>query len=106
MSQKRKLAAIMFSDIVDYSSLMSKDELQAMRLLNKNREIHRSHIEKFTGGKKDIRDIGKKLNVVILVECSIRKAVLKPCKKKTLTLGSEGFAKPFSAPHNLNNSII
>jgi len=54
--QKRKLAAIMFSDIVGYSSLMSKDELQAMRLINKNRAIHKTLIEEFKG--EFIKEIG------------------------------------------------
>jgi TolB-like protein/Tfp pilus assembly protein PilF len=56
MDQKRKLAAIMFSDIVGYSDLMSKDELKAMHLINKNREIHQSLIKKFKG--EFIKDIG------------------------------------------------
>lgn len=33
MKEHRKLAAIMFTDIVGYSALMSKDEKQAMSIL-------------------------------------------------------------------------
>ena len=32
MTETRKLAAIMFTDIVGYSAMMSKDEKQALRI--------------------------------------------------------------------------
>ena len=35
LSQDRKLAAIMFTDIVGFSSMMSKNESKAVELLNK-----------------------------------------------------------------------
>jgi len=47
---KRQLAAIMFTDIVGYTALMGRDEKKALELLQKNREIHMSSIEKH-GGK-------------------------------------------------------
>jgi TolB-like protein/class 3 adenylate cyclase/Tfp pilus assembly protein PilF len=56
MDQKRILAAIMFSDIVGYSNLMSRDEVMAMRLLDKNREIHKSLISKYHG--EFIKELG------------------------------------------------
>ena len=56
MTQSRKLAAIMFTDIVGYSAMMSKDEKQAMEVLEKNREIHKSAIIKFNG--EYIKEIG------------------------------------------------
>ncbi len=56
MTQLRKLAAIMFTDIVGYSALMSKDEKQAMHILEKNRKIHKSAIAKFNG--EYIKEIG------------------------------------------------
>lgn len=41
MSEIRKLAAIMFTDIIGYSALiMSKDERLAMEVPEKNRQIH------------------------------------------------------------------
>jgi adenylate cyclase len=54
--ETRKLAAIMFTDIVGYSAMMSKDEKQAMNVLEKNREIHKSAIAKFNG--EYIKEIG------------------------------------------------
>jgi adenylate cyclase len=39
MSQSRQLAAIMFTDIVGYTSLMGLDEQKAFDILKKNREI-------------------------------------------------------------------
>jgi len=56
MTQMRKLAAIMFTDIVGYSATMSKDEKKALQILEKNREIHKSAIEKFNG--EFIKEIG------------------------------------------------
>ena len=49
MSQSRQLAAIMFTDIVGYTELMGKDEKNAFVILNKNRELQKSIIEKFNG---------------------------------------------------------
>jgi TolB-like protein/Tfp pilus assembly protein PilF len=45
----RKLAAIMFTDIVGYSALMSRNETQALHILTMNRELHKSAISQFNG---------------------------------------------------------
>jgi TolB-like protein len=45
----RKLAAIMFTDIVGYTALMGSDEDNAFEVLRKNREIHTKFISKFNG---------------------------------------------------------
>ena len=47
--QERRLAAIMFTDIAGYTSLMGSDEDRAFQVLHKNREIHNQLIEKFNG---------------------------------------------------------
>jgi adenylate cyclase len=52
----RKLAAIMFTDIVGYSALMSKDESFALQVLNKNREMHKALLKHHTG--EFIKEIG------------------------------------------------
>ena len=49
MSQIRQLVAVMFTDIVGYTSLMGKDEKRAFDLLRKNREIQKPIIEAFGG---------------------------------------------------------
>ena len=49
MTQSRQLAAIMFTDIVGYTALMSRDEPNAMRLLQKNRDIQNSLAKKHQG---------------------------------------------------------
>jgi len=49
MTQSRQLAAIMFTDIVGYTSLMGNDEQKAFELLKKNREIQKPLIEKCNG---------------------------------------------------------
>ncbi|MBC8193287.1 MAG: tetratricopeptide repeat protein [FCB group bacterium] len=46
---QRKLAAIMFTDIVGYTMIMGEDEQKALRLLEKNRTIIKSIIEEFRG---------------------------------------------------------
>ncbi len=56
MKETRKLAAIMFTDIVGYSALMSRDEKLAMGVLEKNREIHKAAIERFN--EQYIKEIG------------------------------------------------
>jgi adenylate cyclase len=52
----RKLAAIMFTDIVGYSALMSKDESFALKMLNRNREIHKAALRQHNG--EFIKEIG------------------------------------------------
>ena len=49
-SPKRKLAAIMFTDMVGYTSLMQKDEGKARNLIQRQREIMKPLVEKH-GGK-------------------------------------------------------
>jgi len=49
MSERRKLAAVVFTDIVSYSSLMCRDEELAMAVLHRNREIQRPLTEKYGG---------------------------------------------------------
>jgi TolB-like protein/class 3 adenylate cyclase/Tfp pilus assembly protein PilF len=56
MSQSRQLAAIMFTDIVGYTSLMGEDEQQAFELLDKNRLLQKPLIEQYGG--KWIKELG------------------------------------------------
>ena len=49
MSQ-RQLAAIMFTDIVGYTTLMGENEQKAMELIRVNRELQQPLVEKY-GGK-------------------------------------------------------
>ena len=49
MPEKRKLAAILLSDIVGYSRFMSEDEEYAFQLLKKNRQLQTMLIEKYDG---------------------------------------------------------
>ncbi len=49
MTEQRKLAAVMFTDIVGYTALMSKDEQKAMALLKKNRELQKALTKKHNG---------------------------------------------------------
>ena len=46
---QRRLAAIMFTDIVGYDSLLKEDEKKAFEILRENQRIHRRLIKKFNG---------------------------------------------------------
>lgn len=56
MGELRKLAAIMFSDIVGYSDIMSQDEKHALKIIEQSRKIHKAAISNFKG--EFIKDIG------------------------------------------------
>src|SRR6476620_4364860 len=49
MSFNRQLAAIMFTDIVGYTSMMQEDEDTTIQLLSRNREIQKPLIEQHGG---------------------------------------------------------
>ena len=49
MNDTRKLAAIMFTDIVGYSAMMSKDEQKTLLVVQKNRSIQESLAKKYNG---------------------------------------------------------
>jgi adenylate cyclase len=56
MSFNRQLAAIMFTDIVGYTSMMQEDEDTTFHLLSRNREIQRPLIEQHGG--RWVKEIG------------------------------------------------
>ena len=47
--QQRRLAAIMFTDIVGYTSMMAEDEDRAFETLRRNRKIQKDLIKKYDG---------------------------------------------------------
>ena len=49
MTEQRKLAAVMFTDIVGYTALMSRDEQKALALLQRNRGLQKSLAERHNG---------------------------------------------------------
>ena len=49
MPESHQLAAIMFTDLVGYTSLMEENEQHAYGLVKKNREIHKHYIDMFRG---------------------------------------------------------
>jgi class 3 adenylate cyclase/TolB-like protein/Tfp pilus assembly protein PilF len=49
MPEDRRLAAIMFTDIVGYTALMGSDEDQAFKVLAINREIHSTILSRYKG---------------------------------------------------------
>ena len=46
---KRKLAAIMFTDIAGFTALTAHDEQKALQLLDKQRKLLRPIVEEFSG---------------------------------------------------------
>ena len=74
-SSVRKHAAIMFSDIVGYTSLMGSDEDCAFEMLRRNRKIHHQAINQFKGTL--IKEIGDGLLISFdlaseAVRCAIK----------------------------------
>jgi len=49
LTEQRKLAAVMFTDIAGYTALMSRDEQKALSLLEKNRKLQKSLAKKHYG---------------------------------------------------------
>ena len=73
--QERRLVAIMFTDIVGYTSLMGNNESDAFRILNANRQIHKKSINEFHG--KLLKEIGDGIlsyfeNGTEAVQCAIK----------------------------------
>jgi len=56
MPSSRQLAAIMFTDIVGYTTLMGSDEQKAIAILDKNRTLQKPIIEEFNG--RWIKELG------------------------------------------------
>jgi TolB-like protein/class 3 adenylate cyclase/Tfp pilus assembly protein PilF len=56
ITQSRQLAAIMFTDIVGYTSLMGNDEQKAFSYLRKNRDLQKPIIEEYNG--RWIKELG------------------------------------------------
>ena len=54
--EHRQLAAIMFTDMVDYSALAQRDQALALELLEEHRQIARSLFPRFNG--TEIKTIG------------------------------------------------
>lgn len=80
----RKLAAIMFTDIVGYSAMMSHDERHALSILEKNRAVHKAAISEHNG--EYIKEIGDGTLAIFqssldAVNCAIR--IMKTCKQGT-----------------------
>jgi len=78
---KRKLAAIMFTDMVGYTALMQKEELRARELVQNHREIIKPLIEKHAGeviqyvGDGTFSTFGSAIeavNCAIEIQCNLR----------------------------------
>ena len=85
--QERRLAAIVFTDIVGYTALMGSDEDRAFEVLRKNREIHSKCIEQFHGTL--IKEMGDGMLISFnlaseAVRCSIE--IQKACKAQHIPL--------------------
>jgi class 3 adenylate cyclase len=56
MPKTRRLAAIMFTDIVDFTAMMGSDEQKTFEILAKNRQIHMPFIN--TNKGRWIKELG------------------------------------------------
>lgn len=73
-NQQRRLVAIMFSDIVGYTSLMGDDEHNAIEILNTSIDLHEAKVGEYNG--KIIKELGDGLlsvfeNGTDSVQCAI-----------------------------------
>ncbi len=87
----RKLAAIMFTDIVGYTALMGEDEAKALQLLEKNHNLLKPIIEEFRGDwLKEIGDgtLSCFASAVDAVNCALKvQQSLKDDTELTLRIG-------------------
>ena len=87
MSEQRKYAAIMFTDIVGYTALMGKDEDKAFDMLARNRNIHITFINEFNGTL--IKEIGDGTLVSFSLASDAARCAMniqKECKKQEIPL--------------------
>jgi len=75
MPVDRRLAAIMFTDIVGYTSIMGESEKNAFKTININREIHQHLVKEYHG--KIVKELGDGLLIVFengteAVQCAIK----------------------------------
>ena len=71
---QRRLAAIMFSDIVGYDSILKEDEKKALDTRKKNKRIHKRLIKKFNGRwLKDMESgtLASFTSIIDVVMCAI-----------------------------------
>ncbi len=83
----RRLAAIMFTNIAGYNTLIGSDEVLAFELLQKNRKIHTLLIDKYNG--TIIKEIGSSILISFnlatdAVSCAID--LQEECKKQDIAL--------------------
>lgn len=74
MSEVRQLLAIMFTDVVGYTSLMGEDERQGLAILDQKQRLIKPILEKFNGEKlKDLGDgtLSSFRSAVDAVNCAI-----------------------------------
>jgi len=81
--QSRQLAAIMFTDMVGYTSLMGKDSAKALELIRISKEIQKPLVEKYNG--KWLKEMGDgamaQFNTALdAVKCSIEMSGICSCQ--------------------------
>ena len=91
MSENRKLAAIVFTDIVGFTELMSQNENSAMQLLDMQRNLLKPIVENYDG--EWLKEIGDGLlisfpSAVKAVTCSLEiQRVLEHNPKLIIRIG-------------------
>ena len=85
MFQTRQLVAIMFTHLVDFTSLAGNGEERAFDLPKKNREIQNPVIEKYLG--KWIKELGVPPTFYTVTDAVIcPSSIIKKCEVKRLWL--------------------
>ena len=84
MTKTHRLVAIMFTDIVGYTTMMNKDENEAFKCLEQNRVLHKSIIQEFDG--EWLKEMG---DGVLVSFTAVSNAVF--CAKKILETSHREF---------------
>ena len=91
--QERKLAAIMFTDMVGYTALMQEDESRARAMRDRLRNTHRTHVARHGGQILQFYGDGVLCSFASAIEatrCAVE--VQKSLRKKpTIPPGFRGF---------------
>ena len=85
--QQRRLAAIMFTDIVGYTTLMGRNEAEAFKMLERNRAIHKKYLDQFNGHL--IKEMGDGTlasfdSISNAIQCA--SSIQKDCKEQNIFL--------------------
>jgi class 3 adenylate cyclase len=100
--EQRKLAAIMFTDMVGYSTLSQRDEKLAQELLEKHRQLLREIFPRFNG--TEIKTIGDAFRVEFGSALEVAQCAIEI--QRTLAKRNAGIAPDRPSEHSSRSVTI